>query len=270
MWDQVSERNDASYAAALEMFERQDTIESETQRYFNARNLTHALDWGQYGDLQRGAYAKARQAVDNGRMVIANTGEEIAKRRAAVTWPRYIIETEDWQQIDVSEYAESESLLANGISAARSGDLVTAEAAAVALGALDGEVATISHHEVMALVHAARGDGDAAIALMGEAIDMEEERGLPRGPTTPLKPAHELYGEILLDLDRPADAVTQFEWSLLRTPNRSLSLRGLARAAIATGDLETAHERYQKLVSQWRGADDAAIIQEARSTLAGS
>ena len=44
MWDDVSSSNDASYVAALEMFERQDTYESDTQRYFNARNLTHALD----------------------------------------------------------------------------------------------------------------------------------------------------------------------------------------------------------------------------------
>ena len=73
MWDDVSSSNGASYAAALEMFERQDTYESDTQRYFNARNLTHALDWGQYGDLQRGDYAKAWQAVENGEMVIANT-----------------------------------------------------------------------------------------------------------------------------------------------------------------------------------------------------
>ena len=270
MWDDVTERNDASYAAALEMFERQDTIESETQRYFNARNLTHALDWGQYGDLQRGDYAKAWQAVENGRMVIANTGETIAKQRSAITWPRYVVETQDWQQIEVSEHAEAASLLANGISAARTGDLSAAEAAAVALAALNDGVATVSHHEVMALVHAARGQADQAVALMDEATKMAEERGVPRGPATPIKPAHELYGEILLDLDRPAGAVAQFERSLLRTPNRTLSLVGLARAAAATGDPESAREQYQKLVDQWRGAGDAAIIQEARAFLAGS
>ena len=105
MWDDVSSSNDASYAAALEMFERQDTYESDTQRYFNARNLTHALDWGQYGDLQRGDYANAWQAVENGEMVIANTKAPIALQRAAVTRPRYVIETEQWQVIEVSPHA---------------------------------------------------------------------------------------------------------------------------------------------------------------------
>ena len=80
----------------------------------------------------------------------------------------------------------------------------------------------------------------------------------------------EFYGEILLDLERPADATTQFERALRRMPNRTLSLVGLARAATATDDPDTAREQYQKLLNQWRGADDAAIVQEARAFLAGS
>ena len=269
MWDDVSRSNEASYARALEMFERQDEYASDTQRYFNARNLTHALDWGQYGDLQRGDYAESWQAVENGRMVVANTEAPLARHRAASTWPRYVIETEAWEQIDVSEHARVESLLANGLSAARTGDLAAAREAAAGLEAMEDAVATISHHEVMALVHAAEGNADQATALMEEATEMAGSRGA-RGAPTPLKPAHELYGELLLDLDRPADAVTQFERALRRMPNRSLSLVGLARAAIATDDPNTAREQYQKLLHQWRGADDAALVQEARTFLAGS
>ena len=185
MWDDVSSSNDASYAAALEMFERQDTYDSDTQRYFNARNLTHALDWGQYGDLQRGDYAKAWQAVENGEMVIANTEAPIALQRASIIRPRYVIETEEWQTIEVSPHAEAGGYLANGISAARTGDLAGAEAAAAALGELDGPVAAISRHEVLALVHAARGDADAATAAMDEAVALAESRGAPRGAPTP-------------------------------------------------------------------------------------
>ena len=206
MWDDVSSSNAASYAAALEMFEQQDTYESETQRYFNARNLTHALDWGQYGDLQRGDYAKAWQAVENGEMVIANTQAPIALQRAAITRPRYVIETEQWQVIEVSPHAAAGGHLANGISAVRTGDLAAGAAAAAALAALDGAVAEIAHHEVTALLHAARGNADAAAASMDKAIELAESRGAPRGAPTPLKPAHELYGEILLELGRPAEA----------------------------------------------------------------
>ena len=240
MWDDVSSSNAASYAAAIEMFERQDTYESDTQRYFNARNLTHALDWGQYGDLQRGDYAKAWQAVENGEMVIANTEAPIALQRAAITRPRYVIETEQWQVIEVSPHAAAGGHLANGISAVRTGDLAAGAASAAALAALDGAVAAIAHHEVTALLHAARGDADAASASMDKAIELAESRGAPRGAPTPLKPAHELYGEILHELGRPAEAVEQFKRSLRRTPTRSLSLRGFARAAVAAGDPDTA------------------------------
>ena len=185
-------------------------------------------------------------------------------------WPRYVIETEDWQPIDVREPAAVASHLANGLSAARTGNFAAAEAAADELKAMDGAVAGINHRGVMAAVHAAQGLADAAVALMDEAIEMAENRGAPRGAPTPVKPAHELYGEILLELERPAKAVAQFERSLLRTPNRTLALRGLARASIATGDPDTAREQYQKIVNQWRGGDDAAVIQEARAFLAGS
>ena len=267
MWDDVSSSNDASYAAAIEMFERQDTYESDTQRYFNARNLTHALDWGQYGDLQRGEYAKAWQAVENGEMVIANTEAPIALQRAASTRPRYVIETEQWQVIEVSPHAAAGGHLANGISAVRTGDLAAGAAAAAALAALDGAVAAIAHHEVTALLHAARGDADAASASMDKAIELAESRGAPRGAPTPLKPAHELYGEILLELGRPVEAVEQFKRSLRRTPNRSLSLRGLARAAAAAGDPDTARAQYAQLAAQWRGAEDAPTVEEARQFL---
>jgi tetratricopeptide (TPR) repeat protein len=267
MWDDVSASNDASYAAALEMFEQPEAYASDTQRYFNARNLTHALDWGQYGDLQRGDYAKAWKGVENGDMVIANTEAELALERAAITRPRYVVETEQWQTIDVSPHAAEGGHLANGMSAVRTGDLDAAEAAATALADLDGAVAAIAHHEVRALVHAARGEADAATAAMDKAIELAETRGAPRGAPTPLKPAHELYGEILLDLNRPAEAAEQFKRSLLRMPNRSLSLRGLARAAAGAGDPSTSRAQYAQLVAQWRGADDASIVKEARQHL---
>ena len=110
-------------------------------------------------------------------MVIANTEAPIALQRAAITRPRYVIETEQWQVIEVSPHAAAGGHLANGISAARTGDLAAGAAAAAALAALDGAVAAIAHHEVTALLHAARGDADAAVASMDKAIELAESRG---------------------------------------------------------------------------------------------
>src|SRR3990170_2922046 len=57
----------------------------------------------------------------------------------------------------------------------------------------------------------------------------------PPGPADPIKPALELYGEVLLAAGRPAEAAAAFEQQLLRTPNRTPSVQGLARARSEAG-----------------------------------
>ena len=142
-------------------------------------------------------------------------------------------------------------MLYYGSSAIALGDVQTAQQVEAKLGELEKEeqpsrnkraqqALTIMYREVAALVRLAQGQSDEAVALMAEAVAIAESIGLPNGAAIPIKPAHELYGEILLELDRPKEAAAQFEASLLRTPNRPLSLRGLARAAAKSGDTHTA------------------------------
>ncbi len=73
----------------------------------------------------------------------------------------------------------------------------------------------------------------------------------PRGSANPVKPTYELYGELLLELDRPTDAIKKFQASLLRLPNRPRSLLGLARALEQIGDQAGAEEQYRKLSEVW-------------------
>ena len=86
---------------------------------------------------------------------------------------------------------------------------------------------------------------------------------LPNGAATPVKPPNELYGEILLELDRPAEAMEKFETSLQRMSGRSRSLLGLARAASRSGDRATAAAQYEKLRSNWSGREQLPGYQEA-------
>ena len=124
--------------------------------------------------------------------------------------------------------------------------------------------------EVAALVRLAQDQGDTAIALMEEAVTIADSMGLPNGSAIPIKPAHELYGEILLELDRPQQAMTWFEASLRRTPNRPLSLRGLARAAAKNDAPDTARQSYQKLLAVWGDRHTPEALQEARMFLAAA
>ena len=186
--------------------------------------------------------------------------------------PRYIVESEQWEKLSITETTTPAELLATGLSAVRLGDTATAEQVEVRLESLAEEKQplprleksiAIMHKEIAALVRLARGKSDAAIALMQEATAIAQDLGLPNGAAIPIKPAHELYGEILLELGRPQEARVQFEASLLRMPNRALSLRGSARAAAQSGDTETARQRYTQLVQIWESRGTPEVLQEA-------
>ena len=64
-----------------------------------------------------------------------------------------------------------------------------------------------------AVVQLAKGQAEAATQLMDEATEIAEGLWRPAGAANPIKPPYELYGEILLELDRPAEALDRFETS---------------------------------------------------------
>ena len=127
--------------------------------------------------------------------------------------------------------------------------------------------ANIMAKQVGALLHADMGHASVAIGLMDEAQAIVDAGAAPRGAASPVKPVYELYGEILLDLDRPADAIEKFETSLLRLPNRPRSLLGLARAYAGTGDRDGAADAYGRLAEVWAGNQSLEGFQEARRYL---
>ncbi len=267
MWNYVGDHNQSAYEAARELWMPGDSVSA----------TVHALDWGQYGDLQRGDYAKASEWID--RLTMVNE-EAAGAARAARSLPllkaRYIVETEEWKTAPITEESSAPELLATGLSAVRTADLVIAEKAAAALkklvesggGAGGGAPTTrIMYREVMASIHAAKGEAEQAIELMDEAVEIMRPMRAPNGAANPVKPAYELYGEILLELDRPEEAIEKLEMSLLRMPNRPRSLLGLARAYVRTGDRKRAAEQYRKLTEVWEGRDAFPGLQEAKRFL---
>jgi tetratricopeptide (TPR) repeat protein len=120
--------------------------------------------------------------------------------------------------------------------------------------------------ELAALLAVANGRGEDAVLRMQEAVALERELPPPLGLPRPIKPAAELFGEILLELRRPREAKAEFERALSRWPNRSLALLGLARASAALGDRDAARRQYRHLLANWRSADPGLPeLQEARS-----
>jgi tetratricopeptide (TPR) repeat protein len=77
-----------------------------------------------------------------------------------------------------------------------------------------------------------------------------------------------LAGNLLLDFNRPVEAVPYFQKTLQRTLNRPKAIFGLARAAQAMGDNATAAERYREFLSIWKNADpDCPEVPAAKTFL---
>ncbi len=122
--------------------------------------------------------------------------------------------------------------------------------------------------EIAALFASMNREHEKAVELMRHAVQREEQMGPPSGPPELIKPAHELFGEILLRAGKPREAAEQFNTALLRQPNRARSLLGAARAAAAGGDQRGAASAYARLLEQWQQADrDLSELREAQDYL---
>ena len=276
MWDLVSSSNQSAYEAGMELWEPGDSV----------GDMVHALDWGQYGDLQRGDYERAELWIERMEGIRERAGEQqpgsgmLAQLRA-----RMVIEREAWSPQPVTDESPPTKLLATGLSAVQADDLALAETAAQMLAdsadaesddtdrsyyARNSKPLQIMAKEVAGMLAVARGQTDTGLALLAEGVAVAESMRPPNGAPNPLKPVHELYGEALLAAGRSGDARAAFEASLLRTPNRPLSLRGLARSHAALGQHTDAQAIYASLVEGWRDRDvpwrkEAGTYLESRS-----
>ncbi|MXX54314.1 MAG: hypothetical protein F4106_13945 [Gemmatimonadetes bacterium] len=267
MWDLVSGHNQSAYDVAVELWEPGDAL----------GDAVHSLDWGQYGDLQRGDYEKARVWIERIEAMVEHEGFEVGGARGAagtaraqgavpLLKSRYTVETEEWDVRPVTDEMRSVELLATGLSAARTGDQETLAAAEKALAEKsEGRgYDHVMHMQISALLHHGMGHADMATDFMDKAVETVEAMAPPRGSANPVKPVHELFGELLLELDRPEDAAEMFQTSLLRMAGRPRSLLGLARANAAMGNTMVALENYQKVAALWEGRSGIAGLDEAR------
>ena len=88
MWDLVSQHNQAAHDAAIALWEPDDSV----------GDAVHSLDWGQYGDLQRGDYDKARVWIERLERLIADSdGQARAVSALPLVNARYVVETEQWR-----------------------------------------------------------------------------------------------------------------------------------------------------------------------------
>jgi tetratricopeptide (TPR) repeat protein len=253
MWNDVVASNKTAYAAAVAQIEQKHLP--------RGREEFHTLSWLEYGYLQLGKFDDAKACVEMAKKTVAIDPSSRVQEGAASMQARYVIESGRWNEMPLADTGAHESgaeagahmnhgygsnadmLLASGLSAARLGNAPAAARAEAALKAERERIAAdpggeyrarplaIMEKEVGAAIAMAKRDGAESERLLKEATAIEATLGPPSGPPDPLKPSFEMYGEWLLDANRPKEAAAQFEQALLRMPKRALSLRGLSRAA---------------------------------------
>lgn len=272
MWSRVAMWNDSAFQAARELWKQGDEVGDQN----------HSSDWGQYGDLQLGNWERSKLWIERAEKTLAeNPGDSRSTNTLKTMQARHIIETEQWELRELNDELSDHQLLALGLSAAHLGELALAEQVADRLGdrasdqpnnanlqVMHAEVAalTMAKHAQQQLNEGLTTDGlpqqEKAIELLNQAVALKEAQLPPRGAAEPLKPIHELTGEVLLALGQPKDAAERFEQSLLRMPNRPLSLLGAARAYAAMNEMEMATEKYQAYLAV-RSDDSHPAVQEA-------
>jgi tetratricopeptide (TPR) repeat protein len=244
----------------------------------------HYTHWLGYALLQQGRFAEARQHLASVRPNLGSPVRAPRKAYLAAMRAHYLVNTERWSDSStrwtldldgVSPGPRAMDAFALGLAALGRSERAEAErqlaelerqasAAPVAdrYGA-NPRIPAILTKELRALLVLIDGRKDEAVALLREATADEDSLPLEYGPPDIVKPTHELLGEVLLGLGDGRGAQREFERALQLAPRRALSLLGLSRATMMTGDREAAARAHAELRRIWHRADgDVAWVRE--------
>jgi tetratricopeptide (TPR) repeat protein len=112
----------------------------------------------------------------------------------------------------------------------------------------------IQREEMLAWIAYAEADVPNALAHMRAAAELQDKVGQGEVDI----PAREMLADMLLELNRPQDALLEYRQSLQLSPNRFNGLFNAGRAAEAAGDLPEAKRYYAALLaSAGNGAQSA-------------
>jgi tetratricopeptide (TPR) repeat protein len=267
-WQDSIETNIASAAAALG-----DGSISEA---------LHAMDYQVYAYLQTAQDAAARGLVGEAPRVLAQLDPDamggaappVAGLYAAAAIPaRYAMERGAWKEAAALEvqptdfaYVDAITHFARAVGAARNGNPDAAKADAEALKALGGKLAAanetywaeqvrIQGEVALAWIAFAEGRQQEALDRLRAAAAAEDAGDKSAISPGPLAPARELLGEMLLTMNRPQEALEEFEATLKKEPNRFRATHQAARAAMQAGNATAARKHYADLLTICKAGD---------------
>ena len=235
----------------------------------------HAYDYMVYAYLQQGQDEKVQEILASIDTLKSSFMINPASAYALAALPsRQPLENHQWSEavkvslpdtskVSIKKYPQYEALVyfARGIGGARGGNPEAATEAATQLEKIYnglGEApenkywrdqVNIQRIAVNAWISFAKGEKDIALTQMKESAALEA--ATQKNPISPgeLLPAGELLGDMLMEMNKPAEALAAYQKSLESRPNRFNSLYGAGKAAEASGQTAVASDFYSQLIA---------------------
>jgi Tfp pilus assembly protein PilF len=267
LWDDVIASNTMATESGT-VYEHQEKMDGEWW------HNVHTMDFLQYGYLQEGRDREAQQILDKTNRIdkLAGIGSQsILPFFKAFFATRQLLERGQWNEaanlrlnlpVDtMSTWSTIVIAFTNAVGAARVGNPALSRAAIVRLDSLHSVFIqrkdTAGARNLANMQTAASAWLQLALGNRDEAARLAHQAGVNENDDaeTPLIPAAELEGELMMAIGRPSDARQAFELALRRTPNRARSIFGAASAAAQAGDSATARRYYAQYIAQMTHGD---------------
>jgi tetratricopeptide (TPR) repeat protein len=254
----------------------------------------HAMDYQVYAYLQSGQDRAARRVIQEEAPKVLAKLDLNAMGGAAppmaglygatAIHARYALERGAWDEAAALQprsspfpFVDAITRFARAIGAARSGRPDAAKADVAELKTLGEKLAAmkdaywaeqlgIQQQVASAWIAFAEGRKAEAVELLRKGADAEDATDKSAISPGPLAPARELLGEMLLAVDRPADALKELEAAMKKEPNRFRATYYAAKAASASGNTAAARKYLAQLAEICKAGDKPGRpeLQEAR------
>ena len=243
MWEESVEANNRSMKVALSTGSIAETL--------------HAADYAMYAYLQMGKESEAKAILDGLPALAARFNPNAITGAApgsagvfalAAIPARWALERGAWAEAAALEpkasdypYTEAMTYFARALGASHTDDLAKAKTSIDSLASIQqrlsakgegywAEQVAIQQLAARAWLDLAQDRESQALARMREAVTREDATEKSAVSPGPLAPARELLGDMLMELNRSAEARAEYRATLEKEPNRRHALRRLSGA----------------------------------------
>jgi tetratricopeptide (TPR) repeat protein len=277
LWHEDIQSNAASVAAAR----------APSGMHIGAEHQVHAMDFLEYAYLQTGDNANAREMIEELKPIrqedVDPGIDDYVNYAHAHFAAIYDLETRNWKAALNEQPVMGAKPITAGITywarAVAAGHLRDAAAAGEAVKqyqALIGQTKKgpkpyladsmkTYDEESRAWAAFAENKDDEAMQLMRSVADRQDRIG--KGEVE--LPAREMVADMLLEMNRPEEALVEYEKALKSDPNRFNELYGAARAAEVAGQAKKAGEYFARLLKNCDGVASYRVeLSQAKQLLA--